>query len=77
MEIGGFSVLGDAGATFSAEKVAHQITNAKSGDIVLLHMNHPESGTREGVKEAVEKLKAQGFRFVRLSDVIDRIKRLP
>lgn len=77
VEIGGFSVLGDAGATFSAEKVAHQITNAKSGDIVLLHMNHPESGTREGVKEAVEKLKAQGFRFVRLSDVINRIKRLP
>ena len=77
VEIGGFSVLGDAGATFSAEKVAHQITNAKSGDIILLHMNHPESGTREGVKEAVEKLKVQGFSFVRLSDVEDRIKRLP
>lgn len=77
VEIGGFSVLGDAGATFSAEKVAHQITNAKSGDIVLLHMNHPESGTREGVKEAVEKLKAQGFSFVRLSDIVDRLKRLP
>lgn len=77
VEIGGFSVLGDAGATFSAEKVAYQITNAKSGDIILLHMNHPESGTREGVKEAVEKLKAQGFNFVRLSDVKERIVPLP
>lgn len=77
VEIGGFSVLGDAGATFSAEKVAHQITNAKSGDIILLHMNHPESGTREGVKEAIEKLKAKGFSFVRLSDVRDHLIRLP
>ncbi|MBD3809043.1 MAG: polysaccharide deacetylase family protein [Sulfuricurvum sp.] len=77
VEIGGFSVLGDAGATFSAEKVTSQIANAKSGDIILLHMNHPESGTREGVKEGVEKLKAQGFSFVRLSDVKDRLNRLP
>lgn len=77
VEIGGFSVLGDAGATFSAEKVAHQIINVKSGDIILLHMNHPESGTREGVKEAIERLKAQGFSFVRLNDVVDRLKRLP
>jgi len=77
VEIGGFSVLGDAGATYSAEKVAHQITNAKSGDIILLHMNHPESGTREGVKEAIEKLKAKGFSFVRLSDVRDHLIRLP
>ncbi|WP_294923327.1 polysaccharide deacetylase family protein [Sulfuricurvum sp.] len=77
VEIGGFSVLGDAGATFSAEKVTSQITNAKSGDIILLHMNHPESGTYKGVKEAVVKLKEQGFNFVRLSDVIDRINRLP
>jgi peptidoglycan/xylan/chitin deacetylase (PgdA/CDA1 family) len=77
VEIGGFSVLGDAGATFSAEKVAHQIANAKSGDIILLHMNHPESGTSEGVKAAVEKLKAQGFSFVRLSDVKGELKRVP
>ncbi|MFZ2890625.1 polysaccharide deacetylase family protein [Sulfuricurvum sp.] len=77
VEIGGFSVLGDAGATFSAEKVAHQITNAKSGDIILLHMNHPESGTREGVKEAIEKLKTQGFSFIRLSDVKERLIPLP
>lgn len=77
VEIGGFSVLGDAGATFSAEKVAHQITNAKSGDIILLHMNHPESGTREGLINAVETLIKEGFSFVRLSDVKHRLNRLP
>lgn len=77
VEIGGFSVLGDAGATFSADKVAYQITNAKSGDIVLLHMNHPESETREGVKKALEHLKSQGFNFVRLSDVKEHLNHLP
>lgn len=77
VEIGGFSVLGDAGATFTAEKVAYQLGNAQSGDIVLLHMNHPESGTRAGVMEAVAKLKREGFNFVRLSDVKDRLNPLP
>ena len=77
VEIGGFSVLGDAGATFSAEKVAQQITHAKSGDIILLHMNHPEGGTREGVIEGVQRLGAEGFSFVRLSDINNRLNRLP
>lgn len=77
VEIGGFSVLGDAGATYSSDKVAHQLTNAKSGDIVLLHMNHPESGTREGVIQAVMKLKAQGFTFIRLGDVKENLVRIP
>lgn len=77
VEIGGFSVLADAGATFSAPKVAEQIKNARSGDIIIAHMNHPESGTREGVIEGVNALKAEGFTFVRLSDVKDRLERLP
>lgn len=77
VEIAGFSVLGDAGATFSVDKVAYQITNAQSGDIILLHMNHPESGTREGLKAAVEKLQNNGFTFVRLSDVKERLKHIP
>lgn len=77
VEIAGFSVLGDAGATFSAPKVAQQLENARSGDIVIFHMNHPESGTREGIIEGVTKLKAQGFRFVRLSDVKEHLNRFP
>lgn len=77
VEIAGFSVLGDAGATFSAPKVAQQLENARSGDIVIFHMNHPESGTREGIMEGVAKLKAQGFSFVRLSDVKEQLHRLP
>ncbi|MDD2265425.1 polysaccharide deacetylase family protein [Sulfuricurvum sp.] len=77
VEIVGFSVLGDAGATFSAPKVAQQLESAHAGDIVIFHMNHPESGTREGVMEGISKLKAEGFTFVRLSDVKDRLERIP
>jgi len=73
MEIGGFSILGDAGATFSAPKVTQQLLSAHSGDIVICHMNHPESGTREGVIEGVNTLRKEGFSFVRLSDVKEQL----
>ncbi|ADR33075.1 polysaccharide deacetylase [Sulfuricurvum kujiense DSM 16994] len=77
VEIAGFSILGDAGATFSAPKVVQQIESARSGDILIFHMNHPEGGTREGIMEGVVKLKAQGYSFVRLSDVKERLNHFP
>lgn len=77
VEIAGFSVLGDAGATFSAPQVTHQLLTAQGGDILLFHMNHPESGTREGIIEGIAKLKASGFSFIRLSEAKDRLNRLP
>lgn len=77
MEIAGYSLLGDAGATFSAHKVTLQLSSAKEGDIVLLHMNHPESGTREGVADGILYLENRGFSFVRLSDVKKALVRIP
>lgn len=77
MEIGGFSILGDAGATFSPPKVAQQLISAKSGDIVIFHMNHPEGGTREGIAQGVEALLKEGFTFVRLSDVKKSLVKIP
>jgi len=64
----GFSVLGDAGATFSKEQVTAALLTAVPGSIVILHMNHPESGTGQGVIAAVPLLKMRGFRFVPLSE---------
>ncbi len=64
----GFSVLGDAGATFTKEQVTAALLKSVPGSIVILHMNHPESGTGEGVMTAIPQLKKKGFRFVRLSD---------
>jgi hypothetical protein len=57
--------------------VAQQLESAHNGDIVIFHMNHPESGTRKGLIEGVSKLKAQGFDFVRLSDVKEHLNRIP
>lgn len=65
----GYSVLGDAGATYSAQQVEQALRAARPGDIVLLHMNHPTSGTAAGVIAAVPQLREAGYRFVRLSDL--------
>jgi peptidoglycan/xylan/chitin deacetylase (PgdA/CDA1 family) len=67
-EVAGYSLLGDAGATWSAAAVKAALLKAVPGDIALLHMNHPESGTGEGVMAAIPELKKRGFRFVRMSE---------
>ena len=64
-----YSVLGDAGGTYPAKKVRSQLMSAEIGDIVLLHINKPTSGTAQGVISAIPELKSQGFEFVKLSDV--------
>jgi peptidoglycan/xylan/chitin deacetylase (PgdA/CDA1 family) len=67
-EVAGYSLLGDAGATWSAANVKAALLKAVPGDIALLHMNHPEAGTGAGIIAAVPELKRRGFRFVRMSD---------
>jgi peptidoglycan/xylan/chitin deacetylase (PgdA/CDA1 family) len=67
-EVAGFSVLGDAGATYSAAQVRAALLRAAQGDVILCHMNHPESGTGAGIIAAVPELKRRGFSFVRMSD---------
>jgi len=67
--VAGYSLLGDAGATFSAPQVRDALLKARPGDIALLHMNHPESGTATGVMAAIPELRQRGVRFVRLSEV--------
>ena len=66
--VAGFSVLGDAGATYSAAQVQTALLSARPGDMVICHMNHPEGETCAGVSAAIPLLKAKGFRFVRLDD---------
>lgn len=68
-DVAGFTLLGDAGATYTRHQVKSALLSAKPGDIAILHFNHPESGTASGVMDAIPELKRRGFRFVRLSDV--------
>jgi peptidoglycan/xylan/chitin deacetylase (PgdA/CDA1 family) len=67
-EVAGFSVLGDAGATYTAAQVRSALLRATPGDVILCHMNHPESGTGAGIIAAVPEMKRRGFSFVRMSD---------
>lgn len=67
-QVAGFSLLGDAGATYSAAQVTSALLKATPGDIALLHMNHPEAGTGAGIIAVIPELKRRGFRFVRMSD---------
>ena len=67
-EVIGFSILGDAGATYRVDQVRSALLKASHGDIAILHMNHPDGETAAGVIEALPELKRRGFRFVKLSD---------
>ncbi len=68
MSIAGYSITVDEGATLPADRVRAKTLGAKNGDILLAHMNHPDSGTRKGLMEALPRLREKGFVFVRLSD---------
>jgi peptidoglycan/xylan/chitin deacetylase (PgdA/CDA1 family) len=67
-EVVSFSVLGDAGATYSKEQVKEALWNAPPSSIILMHMNHPERETADGVIEAIPELKKRGFKFVKLAE---------
>lgn len=67
--VAGYNLLGDAGASFTTDQVYNALINAKPGSIALLHMNHPEKWTAEGVKKAIPELKRRGYRFVKLEDM--------
>jgi peptidoglycan/xylan/chitin deacetylase (PgdA/CDA1 family) len=66
VEVVNFSVRGDGGATYSKKQVKEALLNAPPASIILMHMNHPESHTGEGMIEAIPELKKAGFRFVKL-----------
>ncbi|MDQ0917874.1 hypothetical protein [Paenibacillus sp. V4I5] len=66
-EVAGYNALGDAGATYNTEQVYKALLKARSGSIVLAHMNHPEKDTAEGIMKAIPELQKAGYRFVLLT----------
>ncbi len=66
----GFSVLGDAGATYNAAQVEKALLKCGPGSIVICHFNHPEKETFEGIIRAIPHLRKRGFRFVKLQDYL-------
>jgi peptidoglycan/xylan/chitin deacetylase (PgdA/CDA1 family) len=68
LEVVGFDIRGDAGATYTADQVASALAAAEPGSIAILQMNQPTSGTAAGVRTAVPLLRDQGFSFTKVGD---------
>ena len=66
--IGGYSIAGDGGATYSTRRTAETISAAQDGDVILAHVNQPHKPAGAGVVEGILNLKAKGFVFVRLEE---------
>lgn len=65
--IAGFSLNADDGATLGAATVARRLSRMQPGDIVIAHMNKPNSGSAAGLAAALPELQARGLNFVKLS----------
>ena len=71
-KIAGFSVLGDAGTTYTAAQIEQTLALVQPNDLIIVHMNHPERQSAEGLIPALRKLRDQGYRFVTLREAKTR-----
>jgi len=68
-EVANFSNSGyDFSKKSSKFLISKRLLNSRSGDIVLLHMNHPDWNTYEAIKIAIPSLRKKGFTFVKLEE---------
>jgi peptidoglycan/xylan/chitin deacetylase (PgdA/CDA1 family) len=67
--IAGFSLNADDGATLGAAAVSRRLLRLQPGDVVIAHMNKPNSGTAKGFAAALPELLQRNLRFVKLSQV--------
>jgi len=66
--IAGFSLNADEGATLHKTSIIRRLAHVRPGDIIIAHMNRPDSDTAEALAVALPQLRARGFRFVTLRD---------
>jgi len=68
LNIASFAITLDIGAKLPMQKVYERAIAAKSGNILLAHMNKPKSGTAKGLEKAIPELLARGFVFKTLPE---------
>lgn len=73
LHVAGFSINADDGGKLSKRQILRRLERVKSGDIIIAHMNRPESDTAAGLAEGLRRLQARGFRFITLRDVDVRL----
>jgi len=67
--IAGYSFSADLGASLPASRVAARMLNARSGDVIVAHLNQPLRPSGQGVADGLRELQRQGANFVRLDQV--------
>ena len=67
--IAGFSLNGDIGASVSAPTAYQRISAAKSGDVIISHINQPTRPAGAGVIAGILALKSRGFTFKHLDEI--------
>lgn len=67
-KVAGFSVNADSGARLSRNRIVARLKKVRSGDIIIAHVNRPQSDTAEGLAIGLKDLQDRGFRFVKLND---------
>jgi peptidoglycan/xylan/chitin deacetylase (PgdA/CDA1 family) len=68
-KIAGFSVNADSGATLKKRTIEKRLEKVKAGDVIIAHMNKPDSDSAEGLAVGLANLLKAGFVFVRLDQV--------
>lgn len=68
-KIAGFSVNADNGATLKKATIERRLERVKGGDVIIAHMNKPDSDTAKGLSVGLASLQRKGFVFVRLDQV--------
>jgi peptidoglycan/xylan/chitin deacetylase (PgdA/CDA1 family) len=68
-KIAGFSVNADNGATLKKSTIEKRLKRVKAGDVIIAHMNKPDSDSAEGLAVGLAYLLKAGFTFVRLDQV--------
>jgi len=68
VKIAGFAINADYGATASKKIIEKSIAKSRPGDIILAHMNRPESETAAGLMYSLIKMRNLGYRFEKLPD---------
>lgn len=71
-KIAGYSLNADMGASLPAPTVEKRVAAAKSGDVVIAHINQPTRSAGAGLAAGIRALRASGARFVRLDEVETR-----
>jgi len=68
LKIAGFAINADYGAQAAQSTIENNVSKASPGDIILAHMNRPESETATGLARALLRMKRLGYRFEKLPD---------